>query len=292
LAEKTPAVTIVLPTYNRAEVLRFSLKTILLQDFQDFEAWIVGDGCTDNSESVVSSFEDERLNWMNLSYNTGSPSIPRNEAIQRARGRFVAYLGHDDLWFPWHLSHLVRQLQTTDADFVCSVGALIKPDGITDVFSLPQKSKNPDWSLSPSNWLHRIELAERVGGWPAQRIWANDMLFLQKIWRSDAKIIVAPVLSVLKFTASSWNMYKIDSDYPQKVYSEAIFDDPDALRLDLLQNLASNVASQKRIQSKKEGAIRKLFRNMVMFSFNRYGLHRWPVNQLMRKRWRKRSGLN
>jgi glycosyltransferase involved in cell wall biosynthesis len=291
MAEKIPSVTVIVPTFNRAEVLKFTLQTVLLQDFPDFEVWIVGDGCTDDSESVVASFGDGRFKWMNLPVNTGSPSIPRNEAVQRARGRYIAYLGHDDLWFPWHLSHLVRHLETTDAEFVCSLGALVKPEEVADVFSLPEKSRNPNWTVSPSNWLHRIELANRIGGWPSKKIWANDMLFLQKIWKKKAKISLTHSLSVLKFTASAWGMYGLESNYPQEKYVEAIANDPETLRLDLLQDIASNVAHMGNGISKKEWHIRELFRKTIMSSFNLYGLHRWPVNQLMRRRWRKGSGL-
>ena len=58
--------------------MRFALQTVLLQDFKDFEVWVIGDGCTDDSEDVVASFEDERINWSNLRFNSGHPSIPRN----------------------------------------------------------------------------------------------------------------------------------------------------------------------------------------------------------------------
>lgn len=292
LTEKIPSVSVIVPTFNRAEVLRFAIQTILRQDFRDFEAWIVGDGCTDNSEDVVASFADRRLRWLNLPQNTGSPSVPRSEAIKRARGRFVAYLGHDDLWFPWHLGHLLRHLESGGADFVCSLGALMKPEGVSGVFCLPARSKNPNWTVSPSNWFHKIELIDRAGGWPSSKVWASDMIFLQKIWRTETKLSFTRTLSVLKFTASAWGMYGLGSRFPQQRYAEAILNDPESLRLEILQDTASRISTCGKNLLKNEKPSRTLFKKTVMFFSNSYGIHRWPVNQLMRRYWRKRSGLD
>ena len=50
-------VTVIIPTYNMSPVLKLTLKSVLLQDFADFEVWVVGDGCSDDSESVVASLD-------------------------------------------------------------------------------------------------------------------------------------------------------------------------------------------------------------------------------------------
>src|SRR3990167_2752342 len=130
MSEFQPTVSIIIPTYNSNGTLRLTLQTILWQDFRDFEVLVVGDACTDNSEAVVASFNDARLQWMNRSSNSGKPSLPRNDAIARARGRFIAYQGHDDLWFPGHISELVRCIEETGSDLVYSLGAFIGPHGV------------------------------------------------------------------------------------------------------------------------------------------------------------------
>src|SRR5271165_5029173 len=105
--QPAPAISVVVATYNSAATLRSAIASIVAQDWRDFEAWIIGDACSDNSEEVVHSFNDPRLRWRNLADNSGSQSAPNNEGLRLSRGRFVAYLGHDDLWFPWHLSSLL-----------------------------------------------------------------------------------------------------------------------------------------------------------------------------------------
>src|SRR5438046_2082830 len=95
-----PAVTIIIPTFNWSSVLPFSIGSALRQSFDDFELLVVGDGCTDDSEDVVAATSDPRVRWINLPANVGQQAGPNTEGLRQARGRLVAYLGHDDLCFP------------------------------------------------------------------------------------------------------------------------------------------------------------------------------------------------
>jgi len=283
-------VTVIIPTYNSSGSLKLSIETILMQEYSDFEVWVVGDGCRDDSESVVASFGDKRLKWINLPENTGSPNVPRNEGLKRARGRYVAYLGHDDLWFPWHLSNLIECIQQNSSDFVYSLGVFIGPEGTDEVFGLPEKSRNPLLTLSPSNWLHKKKLLDLVGGWPPSKIWASDIMVLGRIWKSNARISFEKKLSVLKFTSTVWRNYSLKSEFPQEKYVEAMTRDPEFLRLDLLHNIAAKVSCDKPRLQKNKRRFQGLFKTVIIFVFNIYGLHRWPVNQLRRWNWRRKSG--
>src|SRR5579872_2122093 len=98
-----PQVTVIVPTYNCSRTLRCALRTLCQQFYRDFEVWVVGDCCTDDSEQVVAAMGDSRLHWTNLTQRVGRQNGPNNEGLRRAQGKYIAYLGHDDLWFPWHL---------------------------------------------------------------------------------------------------------------------------------------------------------------------------------------------
>jgi len=104
------AVTVVVPTYNYAGVLAFAIDSVLDQTFPDYELLVVGDGCTDASEQIATQTGDPRVHWINLPRRTGHQTGPNNEALQRASGDIVAFLGHDDLWLPHHLEVLVEAL--------------------------------------------------------------------------------------------------------------------------------------------------------------------------------------
>src|SRR5262245_39979017 len=118
-----PLVTVITATFNSSATLKCALKSVLHQDLTDFEVWIVGDACTDDSAEVVNGFGDPRLHWTNLPRNSGNQSVPNNEGLRRACGRYIAYLGHDDLWWPRHLSGLVSFIEQSGADLVHALAA-------------------------------------------------------------------------------------------------------------------------------------------------------------------------
>lgn len=231
-----PAVTVIIPTYNSSATLKLALETVLWQDFADYEVWVVGDGCSDDSEAVVASFGDERVQWVNLPQNSGGPSVPRNEALRRARGRLIAYLGHDDLWFPWHLTEVVQCIEKGGSDLVASLGLAIGPQGVFRSFTVPRDAWQ-GW-LSPSNWLHRKELIESVGHWPPEVKTNCDREFLQRVLSSNARIGYVERLAVLKFPAPLWRKHAPTSDPPQARYVEAMRNDATQLALDLLTEFA------------------------------------------------------
>src|SRR6266540_368634 len=124
-----PRVTVLIPTYNWSSVLRYALRSALSQTFTDFEVVVVGDGCTDDSESVVASAGDARVRWINLPGNTGHQSGPNNEGLRQARGEIIAYLGHDDLWLPHHLAVLVDAIDATGSDVAYSLAVNVAANG-------------------------------------------------------------------------------------------------------------------------------------------------------------------
>ena len=115
-----PAVTVVVPTYNWSAALRCALRSVLLQTMQDFEVLVVGDGCTDDSAAVVAGFRDPRLRWHDLGRNHGSQWAANNYGIANAAADWVAYLGHDDVWYPTHLEAVLCAARERSADVVTS----------------------------------------------------------------------------------------------------------------------------------------------------------------------------
>ena len=124
-----PLVSVITATYNWSSVLRYAIESVLWQTLQNFEMLIIGDGCTDDSSGVVASFQDRRLRWHNLPVNSGHQSEPNNAGLAMACGKYVAYLGHDDLWYPTHLASLVDELEKTNADIANSICLMIGPPG-------------------------------------------------------------------------------------------------------------------------------------------------------------------
>jgi len=160
----SPAVSVIIATYNWASVLPFSVGSVLEQTFSDFELLVIGDGCTDESGEVVGSFGDRRVQWVNLAANTGHQAGPNNEGQRRARGGVIAYLGHDDLWLPHHLEVLVAAIGR---------GAPAAHTSYLDVdpFEVPRVFPRDGWVYQPGAWIPPTSMAvsravmTRTGGW-------------------------------------------------------------------------------------------------------------------------------
>lgn len=125
-----PLFSVVLATYNRGRHLIPTIESVLRQTCCAYELIVVGDGCNDCTEEAVASFKSERITWRNLPRNSGSQSLPNNEGLQCARGAWICYIGHDDIWAPDHLAEL-RALTERDegADFAVSGCICYGPPG-------------------------------------------------------------------------------------------------------------------------------------------------------------------
>jgi glycosyltransferase involved in cell wall biosynthesis len=85
VAREAPSLSVVVATYNRSNVLRLAVESVLWQTFEDWELWVVGDACTDDTEEVMRDFGDPRVKFVNLELNVGEQSEPNNEGFNRAR---------------------------------------------------------------------------------------------------------------------------------------------------------------------------------------------------------------
>lgn len=109
---KSPKVSIIIPTYNRAHLIERAVKSALNQTYQDFEIIIIDDGSTDNTETVINKFQqkDNRIVYLKHGKNRGG-STARNTGINASRGEYTAFLDSDDEWLPEKLEKQVNVFQ-------------------------------------------------------------------------------------------------------------------------------------------------------------------------------------
>jgi glycosyltransferase involved in cell wall biosynthesis len=98
----SPVFSIVVATYNRGRHIIPTIDSVLGQSFGNFELLVVGDGVADDTLEHVTRL-DSRVGVISLPWNSGSQATPNNIGISAAKGEYIAYLGHDDLWMPDHL---------------------------------------------------------------------------------------------------------------------------------------------------------------------------------------------
>ena len=113
---ENPLVSAIIPTHNRADLLRRALKSVISQTYQPIEIIVVDDGSTDETESIVGEFKnDSPLIYLKNEEARGAP-VARNKGIQAASGDFIAGLDDDDEWNPERIERLV---QAYDDSFSC-----------------------------------------------------------------------------------------------------------------------------------------------------------------------------
>ena len=105
-----PAVSVIIPTYNRAHCLETAIASVLAQDFGDFELIVSDDGSTDRTEELVSGIADSRIAYLKNQANSGAAAA-RNLAIERSIAPLIAFLDSDDIWLPGKLDTRLRWMQ-------------------------------------------------------------------------------------------------------------------------------------------------------------------------------------
>jgi len=106
---KNPFFSIIIPLYNKENFIKNTIKSVLVQDFTDFEVLIVNDGSTDNSLKQVEKFSDLRIKIFNQE-NQGV-SVARNFGIEQSKGKYICFLDADDYWYPHFLSQFYKYIE-------------------------------------------------------------------------------------------------------------------------------------------------------------------------------------
>lgn len=209
-----PLVSVITATYNRRLVVAHAIESVRRSSLDDWEHLVIGDHCSDDTGDVVAAIGDPRVSFTNLPENAGEQSAPNNEGLRRARGRYIAYLNHDDLYFPDHLRSAIAELDRTGADFVWSPLLVLLPatadDLATDRWScrvsgVPlSDAYDPRLFVFASAWVMTRALADRVGPWrPARETYVTaSQDWLWRAWRAGATMRVLPRASVMAIPAS------------------------------------------------------------------------------------------
>jgi len=177
-------VSVILPTYNRAHMITEAIDSVLSQTFEDFELIVVDNYSTDNTESVVKSYRDNRIRYFKHR-NHGLVSVSRNYGIEKSSGEYIAFLDDDDLWLPEKLEKQLKILDSnkelglvySDYYFIESNGNLI---GETCFRSLKPFRGNVFNELMVGNFIPQLtvlvrrEVLDMVGGFNLRYKIAQD----------------------------------------------------------------------------------------------------------------------
>jgi len=220
-----PKISILLPTHNRADVLPFAVESALYQTEQNFELLIVGDGCTDDTANVVSSYlQDKRIKWFDFPKGRSYGYDNRNKVLKQATGEYISFLAHDDIISFDHLALLSNHLdQNPQIDIVYSRSLWIDDQGaiFPSITNLHDKASLDAFfdlynTIPASCFMHRRSVFEKIGYWDEDLDRAADWDFWKKIFnREKSNFIFESTLTVFHFKAI-WK--SVDQSWPADIH--------------------------------------------------------------------------
>lgn len=133
-------VSIITPCYNSAAYIGQMIESIQAQTYNNWELLITDDCSTDNSKEVVMSYadKDSRIKYFELKQNSGA-GIARNNSIEKASGRFIAFCDSDDMWKPTKLEKQLRFMKENNYEF-CHCYTLVVDEN-NNIVGLNKKPK-------------------------------------------------------------------------------------------------------------------------------------------------------
>lgn len=134
-------ISIVMPVYNAAKFLDYSIPSVLSQTYQNIELVIVDDASTDDSYEIILKYAkiDNRVKVFSIPFVDGAKAT-RDIAIMHAKGNWIVYVDADDAIADNLIEKLWKRHIETGADFVCSVMRFVTKKGMPELWTIPGKS--------------------------------------------------------------------------------------------------------------------------------------------------------
>lgn len=121
--------SVIIPTYNHAAFLKKSLDSVINQSYPHWEALVVNNFSTDQTESIVAGYKDPRIKLINF-HNHGIIAASRNKGIEESSGEYVAFLDSDDYWYSNKLEKCLEFMRQQNCDFICHGEHLIEKEKV------------------------------------------------------------------------------------------------------------------------------------------------------------------
>jgi len=188
-SDSNPTVSVVIPTYNRADILPRAVDSVLGQTYEDFELFVVDDASTDETPAVAQAYEDDRLRYIQHEKHAGNGGITRNTALERVSGEYVAFLDDDDEWLSTKLEKQVAVIEDVSNEVALVYCWMDYYDGDTvvehrhpelrgDIF---REMLDRNAITAASTLLVRTEVARELDGFDDQLLRGIDSDFIRRI---------------------------------------------------------------------------------------------------------------
>ncbi len=221
-------VSVVIPTFNRAHLLRDALDSVLQQTFQDFEIVIVDDGSTDGTTELVQTISDTRIRYFTQDHRGVAAAL--NHGWQNARGTYIGRLDSDDCWSPTLLQELVNALEANPKIAVAyarAQGMNANGESLTQLIGAQEKFPSETLKslvygdfVSPMAVLIRRDALAQVGGYDESLIANEDWDLWLRLAQNFQFAYVPRVLARYRYHAQ--NLTRTDSAQMERVMRDRV----------------------------------------------------------------------
>jgi glycosyltransferase involved in cell wall biosynthesis len=178
MPKKSPLVSVIIPAHNGELYLRNAIQSVLDQEYQNTELWVIDNGSTDQTHKIAQSFPKVNYRYSEI----GNVALARNLGISLSRGGYIAFLDQDDTWVPSKLTkqvHFLEENPTYGIVFSLQKNHLElghkKPNWISQ-----ENLDNPQSAHLPSAMMVRHELFKSLGDFNPALPLASDADWLFK----------------------------------------------------------------------------------------------------------------
>ena len=207
-----PLFSTVIPVFNRAQLIRATLDSVLAQDLSDQEVIVVDDGSTDDTLKTLAEYGDRIRVFQQK--NSG-PAVARNLGIDKAGGQYIAILDSDDLWFPWTLATYADAIRQFDSPAFLAGSPFVfeNKSQVREVARTPLRAERfadylasgDEWRwFSASSFVLRADAVRAVGGFSAEWINSDDADLALRLGQAEGFVdIQAPATFAYRDHAGS-----------------------------------------------------------------------------------------
>lgn len=244
-----PLFTVITATYNRSRWIMPTLASVLGQSIADFEYLVIGDAVTDDTGAVVAAMDDPRLRWINTPTRWRTQSGPNARGLAEARGRYIAYLGHDDIWAPDHLETLLACYRANPGATAVGSGLLqyletedrpVRSFGVTG----PTGRSDLAFFVPPSGFSHGAGLPAGVAWRPREQVReAVDADFMRQLVDAGAEFAITGKVTAHKWSSATNYLSYLFPDASQQAAMLDLLRDPVAARAHVEDMLALDRAA-------------------------------------------------
>jgi glycosyltransferase involved in cell wall biosynthesis len=186
MQQHSPFFSIILPTFNRAHLLKRALDSVLAQTFTDWELLIIDDGSSDNTREAIQDYLlDPRISY-SFEVNSG-PAMARNRGIASARGEYITFIDSDDEYLPEHLQTRYESLENSQIDLMHGGLEIVGDPYVADRFDNTKLVHITECCAAGTFFIKR-ELADALGGF-RDMLYGDDADFEDRARAQGAKIM-------------------------------------------------------------------------------------------------------